>query len=161
MSGSLRMSRASFDAYDRRILDLLQSEGRLTNAELAERVNLSPSQCSRRRQRLEAEGVIVGYHARLDRAALGIGVVSVISVTSATHDPDNARHLAKLFDGAPEVLEAVSLTGSTDYEIKVVAEDLDALSRFINDTLLPHPAVRNVRTAIVLETLKDTTRLPL
>jgi len=149
------------DAADRRLLLALQADGRLTNQELAERIGLSPSQCSRRRRRLEEGGAILGYHAVLDRARVGFDLVSIVSVTLAAHDPDNAARLAALLDGCPEVLEAHSLTGEMDYTIKVVTADLRALSDFISATLLPHASVQNVKTAIVLDTLKESLALPL
>jgi len=149
------------DRHDRRLLVALQADGRLTNQELAERIGLSASQCSRRRRRLEECGVISGYHAVLDRELTGFGLVSMISVTLASHDADNAARLAALLDGCPEVLEAHSLTGEMDYTIKVVTADLRALSDFIRETLLPHAAVANVKTAIVLDTLKESRALPL
>ncbi len=149
------------DQFDLKILHELQREARLTNGELSERVNLSPSQCSRRRQRLEEEGYILGYFAALDRARLGLGIVNIITVTLDTHNRNNARRFAELIDGLPEVLEAHTLTGEMDYMLKVVTADLKALSGFVNDVLLPHESVRHVKSAIVLETLKDTHALPL
>ena len=149
------------DRFDRKILALLQEDARLTNAGLAERVHLSPSQCSRRRQRLEETGFIAGYTARLDRERLGFGIVNIISVTLATHDRDNAQRFAELIRHLPQVQEAHALTGEMDYHLKVVTQDLKALSAFVNDILLPHQAVAHVKTAIVLETLKDSGALPL
>ncbi len=149
------------DQFDRRILASLQVDARLTNSELAERVNLSPSQCSRRRAQLEADGFIAGYHAFVDREKSGFGLVNIITVTLATHNRDNAVRFARLVAGLPEVLEAHALTGEMDYVLKVVTRDLKSLSEFVNDTLLPHQAVQNVKTAIVLDTLKETTALPL
>ncbi|MDQ0317440.1 Lrp/AsnC family transcriptional regulator [Amorphus orientalis] len=149
------------DAYDRKILAALQADGRLTNAELSERVNLSPSQCSRRRSRLEQDGVIVRYGAHLDREKAGYGLATFISVTLATHNRDNAQRFAQLVGGCPEVLEAHALTGEMDYLLKVVVRDLAALSGFVNETLLPHDSVLNVKTSIVLETLKEEAPLPL
>ncbi|NEU34290.1 Lrp/AsnC family transcriptional regulator, partial [bacterium LRH843] len=84
------------DKFDRKILAHLQEDARLTNNDLSERVNLSPSQCSRRRQRLEDEGLIRGYRAVLDRDRLGFPLVNVISVTLATHNRDNARRFGEL-----------------------------------------------------------------
>lgn len=149
------------DAYDRKILSLLQHDARLTNNDLSERVNLSPSQCSRRRQRLEEAGLITGYHAALDRERLGFGLVSVISVTLATHNRNNARRFAVLVGDLPQVQEAHALTGEMDYVLKVVTPDLKALAAFVNDVLLPHESVQNVKTSIVLQTLKEETGLPL
>src|SRR5690606_31435376 len=144
------------DKFDRKILAHLQEDARLTNNDLSERVNLSPSQCSRRRQRLEDEGLIRGYRAVLDRDRLGFPLVNVISVTLATHNRDNARRFADLLTRLPEVQEAHALTGEMDYILKVVTPDLKSLADFVNDVLLPHDSVQHVKTAIVLETLKET-----
>ena len=149
------------DKFDRKILAHLQEDARLTNNDLSERVNLSPSQCSRRRQRLEDEGLIRGYRAVLDRNRLGFPLVNVISVTLATHNRDNARRFADLLTRLPEVQEAHALTGEMDYILKVVTPDLKSLADFVNDVLLPHDSVQHVKTAIVLETLKETNALPI
>lgn len=139
----------------------LQKDGRLTNGELAERVGLSPSQCSRRRSQLEDAKVIRGYRADLDPEKVGIGLTCMISINVATHNEDSASKLQQLLLRLPNVQEAHALTGEMDYSIKVVARDLRELSDFINTTLLPHEAVRNVRTSIVLDTIKQTGSLPL
>ena len=149
------------DQFDRKILRELQKDARLTNGELSERVNLSPSQCSRRRLRLEEEGYICGYFAGLDRMRLDLGIVNIITVTLDTHNRHNAKRFAELVNRLPEVLEAHALTGEMDYMLKVVTADLKALSGFVNDILLPHESVRHVKSAIVLETIKDTHALPL
>jgi DNA-binding Lrp family transcriptional regulator len=149
------------DTFDRAILRLLQEDARLTNQELSERVNLSPSQCSRRRMRLEEAGIIRGYRAELDRDKLDLGIVNVITVTLATHNRDNARRFARLISDLPEVMEAYALTGEMDYIIKVVTPDLKGLAAFVNDLLLPHESVQHVKTAIVLDTLKESSALPL
>ncbi|APH73203.1 Lrp/AsnC family transcriptional regulator [Aquibium oceanicum] len=148
------------DQFDRKILSLLQDDARLTNNDLSERVNLSPSQCSRRRLRLEEEGYIRGYKAVLDREKMGFPLVNIISVTLATHNRDNARRFADLLSRLPEVQEAHALTGEMDYVVKVVTPDLKSLSEFVNGVLLPHESVQHVKTAIVLETLKENGGLP-
>jgi DNA-binding Lrp family transcriptional regulator len=152
---------ANIDRFDHKILALIQEDGRLTNNDLSARVNLSPSQCSRRRQRLEEEGIIRGYRAVLDRDALGFSLVNVITVTLATHNRDNARRFADLIARLPEVQEAYALTGEMDYVLKVVTPDLKSLSDFVNGVLLPHESVQHVKTAIVLDTLKESAALPL
>lgn len=155
------MNYERLDQFDRKILSFLQNDGRLTNGDLSERVNLSPSQCSRRRQRLEEEGYIRGYRAVLDRDRLGFSLVNVISVTLATHNRDNAQRFADLLARLPEVQEAHALTGEMDYILKVVTPDLRSLADFVNGVLLPHESVQHVKTAIVLQTLKETASLPL
>jgi DNA-binding Lrp family transcriptional regulator len=149
------------DQFDRMILSLLQEDARLTNGDISQRINLSPSQCSRRRQRLEEDGFIRGYKAVLDRDRLGFSLVNMVTVTLATHNRDNARRFGELVSRLPEVQEAHALTGEMDYILKVVTPDLKSLSEFVNDVLLPHESVQHVKTAIVLQTLKETSALPI
>ncbi len=149
------------DATDRRILRALQADGRLTNQELAEKVNLSASQCSRRRSQLEREGVITGYRALVDRSVAGLGVAAFVNVGLASHSRDSAARFAAYVAGIDEVVEAYALTGDMDYHLKVVVADLESLSRLINGVLLPHEMVATVRTTIILDTLKDHGGLPL
>jgi DNA-binding Lrp family transcriptional regulator len=149
------------DDFDLKILNALQGNGHETNDGLAELAGLSPSQCSRRRAALEEEGVIEGYHAKLSAEKLGLKVQVFVQVTLATHSPDNSKRFARLINELDEVQEAYSLTGEADYVLKLVVEDLQALSRILNDVLLPHQSVAHVRSSIVLDRLKHTTRLPL
>lgn len=151
----------SLDAFDLKILSALQDDGRLTNQELAELAGLSASQCSRRRMRLEEEKVISGYHADLSSEALGFGVIAFIQVTLATHSPDNAKRFRALVGRIDEIQEAYSLTGDADYVLKAVLRDLKGLSNLVNDVLMPHQSVAHVRSSIVLDRLKESTRLPL
>ena len=155
------MDETRVDQFDRKIMALLQGDARLTNNDLSERVNLSASQCSRRRQRLEEDGYIKGYRAVLDRDRLGFSLTNMVTVTLATHNRDNARRFAELLARLPEVQEAHALTGEMDYVLKVVTPDLRSLAEFVNGVLLPHDSVQHVKTAVVLETLKETSMLPL
>jgi DNA-binding Lrp family transcriptional regulator len=143
------------------LLDALQSDGRLTNFELADRIGLSASQCSRRRAALEANGTIVSYHAVLSDAALGLDVTAFVQVKLATHSPDNSQRFIKLIEALDEVQEAYSLTGEADYLIRLIVPDLKSLSQILNDVFLPHDSVAHVRSSIVLDRLKRTTRVPL
>ena len=149
------------DDFDVKLLNALQQDGRLTNNELAERIGLSPSQCSRRRAALEQSGVIAGYHAALATEAIGLGVQVFIQVGLAAQSPDSAQAFAKLIRGMPEIQEAFSLTGETDFLVKMVVPDLKTLSRILNEVLLPHRSVGHVRTSVVLDRVKQTTQLPL
>lgn len=148
------------DTFDRRILSALQGDARLTNQELAEKVGLSASQCSRRRSALEQEGVITGYHAALSSEALGLQMVAFVQVTLAAHSPDNSRSFQGLIARLPEVQEAYALTGEADYQIKLVVPDLKTLSLILNDVLLAHASVARVRSSIVLDRLKQGFLLP-
>jgi DNA-binding Lrp family transcriptional regulator len=149
------------DAFDLKLLDALQEDGRLTNFELADKVGLSPSQCSRRRAQLEQNGVIAGYHAHLAAEAVGLDVTVFVQVTLATHSPANAQRFRRLIASLPEVQEAYALTGEADYLVKLTVRDLKALARILNEVFLPHESVAHVRSSIVLERLKQTTVLPL
>lgn len=148
------------DTFDKRILAALQSNGNATNQELAASVGLSPSQCSRRRASLETEGVIQGYAAKLNPEALGLDVTVFISVTLALHSRANSERFRALMEQLAEVQEAHSMTGDMDYLIKVTVPNLAALSEFINDVLLPHEAVHQVHSTIVLNTIKRNGGLP-
>jgi DNA-binding Lrp family transcriptional regulator len=153
--------RFRMDAFDIKLLAALQEDGRLTNLDLAERVGLSASQCSRRRAALEAAGVIESYHGVLSPQALGLDIVVYVQVRLATHSPHNSRAFLALVEKLDEVQEAYSLTGEADYLIRLVATDLRALSHILNDVLLAHDSVAHVRSSIVLDRLKRTVKLPL
>src|SRR6187549_1904629 len=137
------------DAFDLKILSALQDDGRLTNQELADLAGLSASQCSRRRMRLEEEKVIAGYHADLASEALGFNLIAFIHITLATHSPDNAKKFRAL------------LTRVADYLLKAVLRDLKSLSDIVNNVLMPHQSVAHVRSSIVLDLLKESSKLPL
>jgi DNA-binding Lrp family transcriptional regulator len=149
------------DPFDLTLLAALQGNAAATNSDLAERVGLSPSQISRRRQALEQAGLIQGYHAVLDREKLGLSILVLIHVSMASHSPDNASSLRKLVMERPEILEAYALTGDADYVIKVVVASLKDLAHLVNEVLLPHEAIARVRSEVVLDTLKQVVALPL
>jgi DNA-binding Lrp family transcriptional regulator len=149
------------DDFDAKLLTALQEDGRLTNNELAERIGLSASQCSRRRAALEASGVIESYHAVLSAEAVGLGVLVFVKVGLATQSPDSGEAFIKLINNIEEVQEAFSLTGDADFLIKMAVPDLKMLSHLLNDVLLPHRSVAHVHSYVVLDRVKQTTRLPL
>jgi Lrp/AsnC family leucine-responsive transcriptional regulator len=149
------------DRIDRRLLAHLQLNGRASNLELAQAVGLSPAQCHRRHRRLEEQGYIAGYAARLDAVRLNLGVVAFIDVAM---EKGHIRDLKKFTDvivDLPEILECYSVTGDFDYVIKVVARDLKSLSTFLMEKLMRLPGVNSVRSSICLDELKCTTALPL
>jgi DNA-binding Lrp family transcriptional regulator len=137
------------DSFDRELLKALQADSSLTNAALGEVVNLSASQCSRRRVALEAEGVITGYMARLDRVNL--------RGHSAREDDSFVDFIRR----QAAVIKAHSVSGDADYVLEVLVRDLAAFADFIHHRLLPHPQVAQVRSEIVLKTIKSTQGLPL
>ncbi|MGC9367971.1 MAG: Lrp/AsnC family transcriptional regulator [Paracoccaceae bacterium] len=150
----------SLDETDCRLLAALQEDAHLTAQELGERLHLSASQAGRRRQRLEAEGYITGYAAKLDAARLGLDVQAFVQVQMATHDPEAAKSFQRLLRTQREIISAWTLTGEADYLLRVICEDLPALNRVIHEVLLPHPAVARVQSQIVMNQFKADAPLP-
>ena len=148
------------DATDSRLLAEIQANAMLTAQELGERLNLSPSQAARRRQRLEAEGYVIGYTARLAPAKLGLTVQAFVQVQMATHSPEVARSFSVLLATCPEIVSAWTLTGEADYLLRVWCADLPDLNRVIHQLLLPHPAVARVQSQIVMDQFKADAPLP-
>ncbi len=155
------MQTVALDGFDLKLLDALQSDGSLTNNELADRVGLSSSQCSRRRAALEEAGVIARYRAELRPEALALDVLVFVEVTLATHSPDNADKFRALVARLDEVQEAYAVTGASDYLVKLTVPTLKDLARVLNEVFLPHESVAHVRSSVVLDALKQTARLPL
>lgn len=149
------------DHFDHAILKALQEDATRTNAELAEIVHLSASQCSRRRSRLETAGLITGYAARLDAKALGFGLRAVIRVSLAAHGESEADDFHALLDRCAEVRSAFSVSGDADYILLVLTEDLEAFADFVHRKLLPHPHIMQLRSEIVLKVLKEEPGVPL
>ena len=155
---------ADLDPIDRRILQALQADGRLTFDELAGRVGLSASAVLRRVRRLEEAEVISGYVALVQPEAVGLGLTAYLNVRLEKHSEAHKRNPMDLFKAAvqawPEVVECVSLTGEMDYLLRVVVTDMAHYARFIGDTLLRHPSVQDCKSSFVLERIKGTTAMP-
>ncbi|MEQ6204135.1 Lrp/AsnC family transcriptional regulator [Sulfitobacter sp. HNIBRBA2951] len=148
------------DEVDTRLLAALQKDAHLTTQQLGEMLHLSPSQIGRRRQRLEAEGVIQNYTARLDPRKLGLEVQGFVQVHLGTHGPEHSASFARLVATRAEIVSAWTMTGDADYLLRVYCEDLPALNRLIHDVLLPHKAVARVHSQIVMDQLKRDGPLP-
>lgn len=155
------MTSQPLDRTDLRILATLQAQGRITNAELAEQVSLSPSACLRRTQRLEAEGVIAGYGARIDPGAVGLGLQAFVRVQLSHHDNLSIENFVGRIGGWDEVVECYALTGDMDYLLHVYVPDLEGFSRFLLDRLLNAAGVADVNSSFVLRTVKRLGALPL
>ncbi|QEU07169.1 Lrp/AsnC family transcriptional regulator [Paracoccus yeei] len=149
------MHEMELDRFDIAILAALQRDGALTNAALSGLVNLSASQCSRRRAALEEAGVIEGYSARLSAAKLGVGMRAIIRVNLSAHGQTNEQDFARFVASHAQIRSAFSVSGDADYILDVRVRDLEAFADFVHRHLLPHPQVSQVRSEIVLKTLKD------
>ena len=149
-----------FDRFDRIILETLQQNGRASNVELSDKVNLSPPQCYRRVQRLEQEGVIRGYAAQVEPGALGLGVIAFVNLSLAREQFKQVRSVEKAIRQFPEILECYTISGDFDYLLKVAAADLKSLSAFLTDRLMQVPGVAGVRSMVCMEEIKPASPLP-
>ncbi|WP_300031670.1 Lrp/AsnC family transcriptional regulator [uncultured Roseobacter sp.] len=148
------------DSTDTRILAELQKNAQLTAQQLAEKLNLSPSQAGRRRQRLESDGYILSYVARLNPEHMGLHVQGFVQVHLGTHGAEQARGFARLVNTRPEITGAWTMTGDADYLLRVYCTDLPALNALIHEVLLAHPSVARVHSQIVMDQLKQDGPLP-
>lgn len=149
------------DSYDRRILAKLQVQGDLGPAELSEHIHLSMSQCSRRLQRLRAEGYVAKTVALLNEERLHIGVCVYVMVTLTSHAPECTRAFYDRVRTMSEITECHKLTGEADYLLKVSTKDLHTYNVLLNKYLLQAQEIAQVRSSMVLESLKATTQLTL
>jgi Lrp/AsnC family leucine-responsive transcriptional regulator len=148
------------DRIDRRILALLQEDGRLPAVEVAERVGLSPTSTGERLRRLQKEGVIAGFRARLDPRRLGLELLVFVEVSLDKTTPDVFERFAAAIRRAPEVLECHMVAGGFDYLVKTRVADMAAYRRFLGEVLLALPGVRETRTYAVMEEVKSDGPLP-
>jgi Lrp/AsnC family transcriptional regulator, leucine-responsive regulatory protein len=153
--------KSDLDAIDCRIVAELQSDGRLSNVELADKVGLSPSPCLRRVKRLEQDGYIEGYRAVLRRDRVGLGFSVFIGVKLDGHANERALAFEKAIVEMSEVVACHLVSGEADYFLEVVVPDLADYQRFLVGKLLNLPIVREVRSNIAIQTLKAGAPLPL
>lgn len=155
------MQAITIDRYDLALLDAVQQRGNATNATLGEQVHLSASQISRRLQRLEESGIIAGYAALLDPAALGLGVTAFAHVILERHGEARTDVFENAVAAMPEVIDCFSVSGDADYVLRIVASDLAAFSELMMKRVLRLPGVAHIKTNIALQKIKQTHVLPL
>ena len=148
------------DATDRRILTLLQKDGRMTNADLSEQVNLSPSACHRRVQRLEDDGFIAAYVALLDNRRMGKPTTVYVEITLQSQAEDLLDAFEREVARVPDILECHLMAGSADYLLKIMAEDTEDFARIHRRYLARLPGVRQMQSSFALRTVVQTTALP-
>ncbi|PHQ23996.1 AsnC family transcriptional regulator [Marinobacter guineae] len=150
-----------FDRFDRRILEALQTNGRLPNIDLAGDIGLSPSPCSRRVRLLEESGVIKGYSAVLDQEHVGLGLTVFVGIKVERHREKEAEAFREAVSVLPEVVMAHLVSGESDFLLQVVVPDLRAYEDFLTGTLLKLPGVRDIRSNFAIQTVKPQSPLPL
>ena len=149
------------DRYDRRILEVLQAQGRISNQELAERIGLTPSPCLRRVRALEAGGLIAGYRAILDARRLGLSLLALIHISMDRHTPERFANFEEKIRALPEVLECLLITGQdADYQLKVVVRDMDAYQALLLEKITRIEGVSGVHSSFVMRRVVDKTALP-
>jgi Lrp/AsnC family leucine-responsive transcriptional regulator len=152
---------AGLDRYDVAILDELQRDARLSNAELANRIGLSAAPTWRRVKWLEAQGYITGYRAEIDRRRIGLGVLAFVRVDADRNNAEATRALEDAMRALPEVVACHYISGAGTFELHVVTTDLDAYSRWAMDTLFKLPNVKDIHTSFSLGEVKSVSALPL
>ncbi len=148
------------DAKDRQIIRRLQQDGRMTNQDLAEAVNLSPSPCLRRVKNLEKSGEIRGYAVDVDAKAYGLPVTVFVRIRLERHTEEEVQRFERHVQNMEEVLECHVLTGLMDYQLRVVVSDLDAYEAFIRNRIHPIGGVASIDTSFVYSTVKRTAVFP-
>ncbi len=155
------MPDTDLDAIDRRILDRLQENGRVSNVELANDVGISSSPCWRRVRELEKRGVISGYVALVDAAAVGLPVSVFVQVTLERQIEAALETFEAAVKARPEVMECYLMTGDADYLLRVVVSDLPTYEAFLKDHLTRIPGIANIKSSFALNQVKYRTSLPL
>ncbi|QJE72384.1 Lrp/AsnC family transcriptional regulator [Aerophototrophica crusticola] len=155
------MRKIELDSLDRRILDCIQADGRVSNADLADKVGLSPSACHRRLRRLEEEGVVEGYVALLNGAALGRGTSVFVQITLDRQQEQDLRAFEARVMECPEVMECYLMAGDSDYLLRVLVADGSDYERLHTQTLTRLPGVARVRSSFTLRTVAKRTALPM
>lgn len=155
------MALNDLDTTDRRILEVLQSDARIANVDLARQVNLSPSPCLRRVRRLEEDGYVRGYVSLLDPAAIGLPVSVFVQVSLEKQVVDALDEFERRIVSHSEVMECYLMTGDSDYLLRVVAPDIAAFQRFLLDHLTRIPGVASIKSSFALKQVSYRTALPL
>jgi len=149
------------DRYDKRILTLLQADGRMSNQDLADAIGLSPSPCLRRVKALEDAGLITGYRALVDAKKLGYSLMALIYISMDQHTPERFASFEGAIEAIPEVQECLLITGQqADYQLKVIVADMDGYQNLLSNKITRIKGVTGVHTSFVLRRVVDKTEVP-
>ena len=154
------MPNLKLDAFDRKILEALQRDGRLSNVQLADEIGLSASPCLRRVRLLEEAGVIRGYQASLDRDEVGLGLTVFVGVKVERHNDEQAEAFRLAVTALPQVISAFLVSGESDFLLQVVVPDLRGYERFVTGSLLQLPGGRDLRSNFAIRTVQTPGALP-
>ncbi len=149
------------DSIDRKILELLQTNSNITNAQLASEIGLSPAPTLERVKKLENSGIIKSYHAVVDHASIGLGVCTFVTVSLKGHNKDNIDKFIKAISKIEEVVECHHVTGQADFIMKIVAPDIPAYQSLMLEKLSNIEVVDNMQSTVILSTFKDSRVIPI
>ena len=155
------MPNPKIDAIDKRIILILQADGKITVADLAERVGLSPSPCARRVRLLEEAGIVKGYSAVIDQSKVGLPISAFASIKLERQSEENLDRFGEAVSRWPEVVDCYLMTGQRDYLMRIVARDLESYERFLKEKLTRLEGVASIETSFALVQIKRSEALPI
>jgi DNA-binding Lrp family transcriptional regulator len=153
--------KVKLDATDRKILDILQANSNITNAQLAQEIGLSPAPTLERVKKLEQSGIIKSYHAFIDHASVGLGVSTFVMVSLKGHNKENIDRFMKSIGVIPEIVECHHVTGQADFILKIICADIPAYQNLMLEKVSNIEVVDNMQSMVILSTLKDSKVVPL
>lgn len=155
-----QMSINKLDPIDHKLLEILQSNGKITNAQLSKEIGLSPAPTLERVKKLELSGIIKSYHAQIDREKVGLGVMTFVQVSLSGHRKSITDAFVEKILRVPEIIECHHVTGSCDFLLKVIAKDINSYQKLIMETINEIEEVANTQTMVILSSFKDSQVLP-
>ncbi|MBV6646380.1 MAG: Lrp/AsnC family transcriptional regulator [Cyclobacteriaceae bacterium] len=151
---------AKLDTTDRKILEILQSNAKITNAQLSKDIGLSPAPTLERVKKLENSGIIKSYHAKLDTGRIGLGVNTFVLVTLKGHNKHNIDLFLDEINNVPEIIECHHITGSGDFILKIIASDISAYQKLMLEKVSEIEVVDSLQSMVILSTFKDSKVMP-
>jgi Lrp/AsnC family leucine-responsive transcriptional regulator len=155
------MQPVKLDKIDRKILDILQAKGRITNAQLSKEIGLSPAPTLERVKKLENSGVIKSYHATLDTERINLGVSTYVMVSLKAHNKGNIDKFVSAIEDVKEIIECHHVTGSGDFILKVIAKDIPSYQQLMLEQVSEIEVVDNMQSMVILSTFKDSKVMPI
>ncbi|MEO9485831.1 MAG: Lrp/AsnC family transcriptional regulator [Ekhidna sp.] len=156
----IQSSRIKLDKIDRKILDILQSNAKITNAQLSKDIGLSPAPTLERVKKLETSGIIKSYHAKLDTDKVGLGVHTFVQVSLKGHNKKNIDAFINEINAIPEVIECHHITGSGDFILKIISSDIQSYQKLMLEKVSEIEVVDGLQSMIILSTFKDSKVMP-
>lgn len=149
------------DITDKKILEILQGDGRITNSQLSKEIGLSPAPTLERVKKLEQSGIIKSYHAKVDMQKIGLGVSTFVLVSLKGHNKENIQKFTHSIEKINEIIECHHITGSGDFLLRVVTKDISSYQKLMLEKVTEIPVVDNLQSIVILSTFKDSQVLPI